>query len=116
LQFYTPETPIKRSDVYRLWLRDKYQSDVKAIKLAFIFGSVARHDGVYGDCDLMICSYEGPGTRAWTSLRGCNDINKEKFESLFGIKLSVLLLTQQEYEEDIDILNRIKIAPRVNVY
>lgn len=89
---------------------------MKTIKLAFIFGSVARHDGVYGDCDLMICSYEGPGTGAWASLRSCIDINKEKFESLFGIELSVLLLTQQEYEEDIDILNRIKIAPRVNVY
>lgn len=116
MRFYTQETHIKRRDLYRLWIQDNYKTELKAIKVAFIFGSVARHDGVYDDCDLMICSSSMPGQCSWDSLRHCNDKNKNKFEGKFDLPLSVILLTQEEYEEDIGVLNRIKCGPKVNIY
>lgn len=116
MRFYTQETHIKRRDLYRLWLQENYKTELKAIKVAFIFGSVARHDGVYNDCDVMICSSSMPGHRSWDSLRRCNDKNKNEFESKFDLVLSVTLLTQGEYDEDLGVLNRIRFGPKINIY
>lgn len=107
---------INLRDIYRLWLKESYRAELEAIDLAFIFGSVARKFDSYGDCDLMICCNSAPGLSSWNSLVSRNNYNRVKFEEEFGLPLSVIILTKDEYREDIPVLNRIKCGPKLYIY
>lgn len=111
-----PEIRIKQRDLYKLWLERNYRAGLEAIDLAFIFGSVARQCSSYNDCDLMICCNSVSGESSWERLISCNESNKVKFEEEFGLPLSVIVLTRDEYQEDIPVLYRIKSGPKIYIY
>ncbi len=66
---------------------------------AAVFGSVAAGSRNPGDCDLVLVSSVGPDNDEWHALRNSLQPLYGGFFVLFGIPLSVVLLTAPEWGE-----------------
>lgn len=80
---------------YRDWLSARI--DPEHVDLAFLFGSVLLDSKTANDCDLFLVTQAEPATSKWIIQRSLLKQLSRLFEEAFNLKLSIELLSQQEY-------------------
>ena len=97
-------------------MRSKISALSPHIIYSFVFGSVARLTLVPGDCDLLIVTSLSPQIKEWDGVRKKKDGLCKLFSKEFDLNLSAILLTKDEYLEDIPFLKRILRRPHIEIY
>jgi len=81
------------------WLASALVPARSTLVHAVVFGSVAAGSSGPGDCDVVLVSAADPNSDEWHALRASITLLRGDFLQHFGIPLSVILLTTQEWEE-----------------
>lgn len=81
------------------WLTSALDPVKSTVVHAAVFGSVAAGSAAPGDCDVVFVSAADPDGREWHALRNSIALLRGDFPQHFGIPLSVVLLTVQEWQE-----------------
>ena len=101
---------------YILWLRFKISILSPHVVYSFIFGSVAKNSSSPSDCDLMIVTSLSPKNEEWKNIRKKKDLLCKLFINKFSLPLSAMMLTVEEYSEEIPFLKRILKRPRIDIF
>ena len=100
---------------YIIWLRTKISILSPHIVYSFVFGSVARYSPAPSDCDIMIVTSLSPHSEEWNSARRIKDSLCRSFDTEFDLPLSAIMLTVDEYIEEIPFLIRILNRPLIDI-
>lgn len=83
----------------RLWSESNLAPVSSLINRAAVFGSIAAGSECPNDCDLVLVSHKGQQTEAWRTLREYSKNLPHRFSQVFPFPLSLVLLTEPEWEE-----------------
>lgn len=98
------------------WLNAEISKIGQDIILSYIFGSVASGVQAPNDCDLLIVTKLNPHNSEWNILRKNRDKLCEMFAKKFNFKLSVILVTKEEYLEINPLFSRILTKPIIFIH
>jgi hypothetical protein len=104
------------SSNYILWLQLKISILNPYVIYSFVFGSVAKYSSSPNDCDLMIVTSLSPKNEEWKTIRKKKDLLCKLFINKFSLPLSAMMLTVEEYTEEIPFLKRILRRPRIDIF
>jgi len=102
---------MKNSEVYSKWLIKNINSD--NFLLAFIFGSVARDVEKPNDCDLFLVTKLETNSDLWKLMRLENETLKKRFYTSFDLKLSIQLLSEDEFSEKLKFIELTLQSPKI---
>ncbi len=104
---------MKYSEVYTKWLTDNINK--RNFNLAFIFGSVARNAEKPNDCDLFLVTNLETNSDLWKIMRLENETLKNMFFIQFNIDLSIQLLSENEFNENLKVVKLIVESPKIMI-
>lgn len=104
---------MKNSKVYTKWLTDNINK--RNFNLAFIFGSVARNTEKPNDCDLFLVTKLETNSDLWKIMRLENETLKKMFFIQFNIDLSIQLLSENEFNENLKVVKLIVESPKIMI-
>jgi predicted nucleotidyltransferase len=93
---------MKNFEIYTKWISDNINSE--NFLLAFLFGSVARNVENPNDCDLLLVTKLQTNSDLWKLMRMENEVLKQKFYTNFELELSIQLLSEEEFSEDLSFI------------
>lgn len=102
---------MKNSEVYSKWLIENINSN--NFLLAFIFGSVVRDVEKPNDCDLFLVTKLETNSDLWKLMRLENETLKERFYTSFDLKLSIQLLSEDEFSEKLKFIELTLKSPKI---
>lgn len=102
---------MKTSEIYHKWISENIKSE--DFLLAFIFGSVARNVDNPNDCDLFLVTKHKTNSELWKLMRLENETLKNKFYAQFNLELSIQLLSENEFNEKLNVVELIVESPKI---
>ena len=82
------------------WLDEELNVYSSVIVKSYIFGSVARLSDNADDCDLLLVVRICPKENSWDNFRLYINKMQASFVNKFGIRLSLTILSEEEYNEN----------------
>lgn len=83
----------------KCWLRQKIKIIKKDVRDAFIFGSSITDGAVPSDVDVVVVAEGTVGTYSWWSVRAFREDVRSDFQSVFGLRLSMMVVTPSEWKQ-----------------
>jgi predicted nucleotidyltransferase len=102
---------MKNSEVYAEWLTENINKS--NFHLAFIFGSVARNAEKPNDCDLFLVTNLETNSDLWKIMRLETETLKNTFYIKFNLDLSIQLLSENEFKENLKVVKLIIESPKI---